>query len=81
MGYKKAEAAAVKGINFAKEQIELHKQGMDYNNPPRDFIDSFLIKMREEEHRPDTPFTGEELLHFSAFVNCLTNNTGTRLNL
>ena len=58
LGFESAKRAAEKGTQFAKEQIEKHKKDIDYDSPPRDYIDAYLIKMREEEHRPDTPFTG-----------------------
>ena len=50
LGFESAKRAAEKGTQFAKEQIEKHKKDIDYDSPPRDYIDAYLIKMREEEH-------------------------------
>ena len=61
-GYQKARKKAERGIQFALNQIELHRQEINYDNPARDFIDSYLLKQRECKDEPDTVFNGEYLL-------------------
>ena len=48
----------MKGVKFCVDQIEAHKQDIDYNSPPRDYVDSYLIKMREDSGNPESPFNG-----------------------
>ena len=69
-GWKSAE----KGLQFAKDQIEKHKEEINYDNPPRDYIDAFLIKMKEEEDNPDTPFTGQHTNVLSVKICKKVNN-------
>ena len=58
-GYQKAKRKAESGIQFALNQIELHRQEINYDNPARDFIDSYLLKQRECKDEPGTNFNGE----------------------
>jgi len=57
IGYRSGLKDFEKSLQFAKDQIEKHKEEINYDNPPRDFVDAFLVKMKEEEGNPDTPFT------------------------
>ncbi|XP_067874980.1 cytochrome P450 2C3-like [Heterodontus francisci] len=52
-------AAALK--KFINQMIQSHKETF-HKDFPRDYIDSFLIKMNEEEHKPDSEFIHRNLL-------------------
>ena len=58
-GYQKAKRKAESGIQFALNQIELHRQEINYDNPARDFIDSYLLKQRERKDEPGSVFNSE----------------------
>ncbi|XP_077839157.1 cytochrome P450 2S1 isoform X3 [Macaca mulatta] len=47
--------------DFIAKKVE-HKQHTLDPNSPRDFIDSFLICIQEEEQNPDTEFTNKNML-------------------
>uniref|UniRef100_A0A4W3GQW0 Cytochrome P450 2F2-like n=1 Tax=Callorhinchus milii TaxID=7868 RepID=A0A4W3GQW0_CALMI len=46
---------------FLRGMIAQHKDTCDWENP-KDFIDNFLVKMKEEEDNPDSEFNEENLL-------------------
>ncbi|XP_019300687.1 cytochrome P450 2C41-like isoform X1 [Panthera pardus] len=47
--------------NYILEKIKEHQESLDINNP-RDFIDYFLIKMKQENHSQQLEFTIENLI-------------------
>ncbi|XP_067874982.1 cytochrome P450 2C20-like [Heterodontus francisci] len=47
--------------NVLNKNIQSHKESYQ-KDFPRDYIDSFLIKMDEEKHKPNSEFTDENLL-------------------
>ncbi|XP_043536595.1 uncharacterized protein LOC122542683 [Chiloscyllium plagiosum] len=46
---------------FVNQMIQSHRGSLQ-KDFPRDYIDSFLIKMDEEKHKPDSEFIDENLL-------------------
>ncbi|XP_069799506.1 cytochrome P450 2H2-like [Dendropsophus ebraccatus] len=51
----------IKLKEFVKEMIRSHKDTFDANNP-RDLIDCFLLKIKEEKDNPETEFRERNLL-------------------
>ncbi|KAM6186614.1 cytochrome P450 2C19-like isoform 1-T1 [Rhynchocyon petersi] len=47
---------------YILEKIKEHQDTLDINNP-RDYIDCFLITMEQENHKKETEFTFETLVH------------------
>ncbi|XP_053571430.1 cytochrome P450 2B19 [Bombina bombina] len=52
---------ATEMTSFVKEYIQSHKKNLNINSP-KDFIDFFLLKMKEEEPDADTNFSEKTLL-------------------
>lgn len=61
LGFHRATSKARKGIQFLKDQVQRHIEEMDYESPPRDYTDSYLIKIKDHENDPSTVFTGKKL--------------------
>ncbi|XP_072346072.1 cytochrome P450 2C3-like isoform X5 [Scyliorhinus torazame] len=59
--HKKQFQNAADLLNFIKQMIQSHKESLQ-KDFPRDYIDSFLIKMEEEEHKHDSEFIHMNLL-------------------
>ncbi|XP_078097217.1 uncharacterized protein LOC144511115 [Mustelus asterias] len=65
--------------DYLHRNIQSHKQSFQ-KDFPRDYIDSFLIKMEEEKHKPDSEFTDENLLMSTMNLFLAgTETTGTTL--
>ncbi|XP_072858855.2 cytochrome P450 2C11 [Pogona vitticeps] len=47
---------------FIARKIEEHEKTLDPSSVPRDFVDSFLLKMEQEKNNPKTEFTRENLM-------------------
>lgn len=43
-------------------QISQHKRDIEHDNPPRDYVDSFLMKMNEDKDNPQSVFNGQYIL-------------------
>ncbi|XP_043839985.1 cytochrome P450 2C23-like [Dromiciops gliroides] len=61
-------------MDFIMEQAKKHKEILDPNNP-RDYIDSFLIKMQQEKLNPQSEFSYQELVATGS--NLFAAGTGT----
>ncbi|XP_048194606.1 cytochrome P450 2C5-like isoform X2 [Perognathus longimembris pacificus] len=46
--------------NYILKKVKEHEESLDVNNP-RDFIDCFLIKIKQENHKEPSEFTKENL--------------------
>ncbi|KAM9134316.1 cytochrome P450 2H2-like [Pangshura tecta] len=46
---------------FVLERVEMHRESLE-PSCPRDFIDAFLIKVKQEQHNSQSEFTTESLL-------------------
>uniref|UniRef100_A0A6J0SHH0 Cytochrome P450 2C19-like n=1 Tax=Pogona vitticeps TaxID=103695 RepID=A0A6J0SHH0_9SAUR len=47
---------------FIAQKVKEHERTLDPLSVPRDFVDSFLIKMQQEKNNPKTEFTQENLM-------------------
>ncbi|XP_048646817.1 cytochrome P450 2S1 [Marmota marmota marmota] len=47
---------------FAAQQVQRHRGSLDSSGPARDVVDAFLLKMAQEEQKPNTEFTEKNLL-------------------
>uniref|UniRef100_A0ABM5GMG8 Cytochrome P450 2C5-like n=1 Tax=Pogona vitticeps TaxID=103695 RepID=A0ABM5GMG8_9SAUR len=47
---------------FVARKVEEHEKTLDPSSVPRDFVDSFLLKMEQEKNNPETEFTRENLM-------------------
>ncbi|XP_060638762.2 cytochrome P450 2C25-like [Anolis sagrei] len=54
------EAYAIQ--DFINRKIEEHIETFDATDTPRDFVDTFLLKMEQEKNNPRTEFTKEHLM-------------------
>ncbi|KAM4641331.1 uncharacterized protein O3C94_015727 [Discoglossus pictus] len=54
--HKKMFWCVEKLLQFVNSRIKMNKETLDPNNP-RDYIDSFLIKMEKEKNNPNTEYT------------------------
>ncbi|XP_061443767.1 cytochrome P450 2C25-like [Rhineura floridana] len=53
---------SIHGIQaFIAQKVKDHERSLD-SSAPQDFIDSFLLKMKQEQHNPKTEFTRENLM-------------------
>lgn len=66
--YKRALEKAKSGVKFVTDQVRKHKEDIDYDSPPRDYTDSYLIKIKEQEAVSNSIFNGQStLLHRNWF--------------
>ncbi|XP_069799524.1 cytochrome P450 2G1-like [Dendropsophus ebraccatus] len=72
--HKKVFVILDKLKEFIHQALDDHKKTIDVNCP-RDFIDSFLIKMEEEREKPDTEFHFENL--FGTVIDLFSAGTET----
>ncbi|XP_053328574.1 cytochrome P450 2G1-like [Spea bombifrons] len=59
--HQKITAISEELVSYIKERVKTHQQTLDPNKA-RDFIDAFLIKIKEEKNNPTTEFTMRNLL-------------------
>ncbi|XP_031750767.1 cytochrome P450 2C20-like [Xenopus tropicalis] len=65
--------------SFVTEQIEFHKETLDAN-APRDFVDFFLLKIKEEEGLPDSIYCDTSLLmNLTGLMVAATDSTSCTL--
>ncbi|XP_039086148.1 cytochrome P450 2C41-like isoform X1 [Hyaena hyaena] len=65
--------------NYILEKMKEHQESLDINNP-RDFIDYFLIKIEQENHKQQLEFTCENLVATASdLVGAGTETTSTTL--
>ncbi|CAH2286351.1 cytochrome P450 2C29-like [Pelobates cultripes] len=65
--------------NFVRKQISRHRESVDLNSP-RDFIDYFLVKIKEEELKTDSLFNDTSLeVMASGIMAAATDTTSTTL--
>ncbi|KAJ7322065.1 hypothetical protein JRQ81_018352 [Phrynocephalus forsythii] len=62
-------------VNFVGRNVDEHKKTLDPTSVPRDFVDSFLLKMEQEKSNPKTEFTTENLM--ATIVDIFTAGTET----
>ncbi|XP_077063620.1 cytochrome P450 2Y3 [Siphateles boraxobius] len=59
---------------FIMTKIKEHEQNLDFSDP-KDFIDCFLIRLKQEKHNPDTEFHKDNML--ATVVNLFVAGTET----
>uniref|UniRef100_F6XAY7 Uncharacterized XB5798854 n=1 Tax=Xenopus tropicalis TaxID=8364 RepID=F6XAY7_XENTR len=53
-------------VDYVREQLDFHKETLDIAAPPRDFIDHFLLKIKEESRKEGTKFHELSLTMYSS---------------
>uniref|UniRef100_A0A8C4RDP9 Cytochrome P450 2B19-like n=1 Tax=Erpetoichthys calabaricus TaxID=27687 RepID=A0A8C4RDP9_ERPCA len=77
--YNKISNNAKQLKQFVSEQIEKHRETLMADSP-RDYIDNFLIRMKQESGNPFTEFNGNNLLiNVANFFSAGTETTSTTL--
>ncbi|XP_067831053.1 cytochrome P450 2C31-like isoform X3 [Heptranchias perlo] len=77
--YKKLFQNGANMRTFVKEMIQSHKESFQ-KDFPTDYIDSFLIKMDEEKHKPNSEFIdGNLLLTVTNLIMAGTESIGVTL--
>uniref|UniRef100_A0A803JMV7 Cytochrome P450 2C31-like n=1 Tax=Xenopus tropicalis TaxID=8364 RepID=A0A803JMV7_XENTR len=55
-------------VAYVREQLDFHKETLDLFAPPRDFIDHFLLKIKEEKGNKDSKFCDTSLIMFISSI-------------
>ncbi|XP_004441671.1 PREDICTED: cytochrome P450 2S1 [Ceratotherium simum simum] len=69
---------------FAVQQVQRHRGNLDTSGPALDVVDTFLLKMAQEEQDPNTEFTDKNLLMtvtYLLFAGTMTVSTTVRYTL